>query len=97
MLPPLLLLSLDLLFVSGLRSFFIHLFVLFLMPSRGRWNSHVWPTPTATMPPTTTAATPAVVLAASGKFRRCQCGRRMSSLSYDHHCVCFLYRGCESD
>ena len=34
-------------------------------------------------------------LAASGKFRHCQCGRRMSSLSYDHHSFCSFCRGCE--
>ena len=59
-----------------------------------RWNSHMLPTPAATMPPTTAAATPAAP-AVSGKFQCCQYGRRISSLSYDHHSVCSLYRGFE--
>ena len=41
----------------------------------------VLPPPAASTPPATVAATPA----ASEKFRRCLCGRRMSCLSYDHH------------
>ena len=58
MLPPLLLLSLDLLFVYGLRSFFLHWFVLFPMLSR-TVESHVWLTHTTSA--TTAAAMTAPV------------------------------------
>ena len=92
MLPPLLLLSLDLLFVYGLRPFFPTSVCAFSDAVQDRWNSHMWPTHTTT----TAAVTPAAPAAhaASGKFRRCQCDRRMSSLSYDPF-VCSLYRGFE--
>ena len=67
------------------------------------------PTTAAAMPPTTAAtpaapaaitpAAPAAITpaapAASGKFQRCQCGIRMSSLSFDHHSVYSLYKGFE--
>ena len=42
-----------------------------------RLDLDVLPPPAASTPPATAAAL--------GKFRRCLCGRRMSSLSYDHH------------
>ena len=59
----------------------------------------MWPTPTAitTTTAAVTLAATAVVLAAhaaSGKFRRCQCGRRRSTLSYDQF-VCPKHRGFE--
>ena len=91
MLPPLLFLSLDLLFVYGLRSFFPTSVCAFSDAVQDSWNSHVWPTHTTT---TTTAAVTPAAHAASGKFQRCQCGRRMRSLSYDPF-VCSLYWGFE--
>ena len=79
----------------------LHLFVYVLADAdQDRWNSHVLPTPAATTPPPTAAAMPAAPApavpaapAVSGKFRRCQCGRRMSSLSYDHHSVLLFVWG----
>ena len=58
-----------------------------------RWNSHVCPTHNITAAAMPAAVTPAAH-AASGKFWHCQCGRRMSSLSYDPF-VCSLYGGFE--
>ena len=41
-----------------------------------------------------TAATAAPTTAtSSGKIHLCSCGRRMSSLSYDHHSICSVCRG----
>ena len=43
---------------------------------------------------TTTTTTTAPTTAASlGKICRCPCGRRMSSLSYDHYSICSFCRG----
>ena len=85
MLPPLLLLSLDLLFVYGLRPFFPTSVCAFSDAVQDRWNSHVWPTHT-----TTTAAVMPAAHAASGKFRYCQFGRRMSSLILRSFCLFFV-------
>ena len=43
------------------------------------------------------SAIPPTAAAASGKIRRCSCGRKMSSLNYDHHSVCSFCRGFESN
>ena len=41
------------------------------------------------------SAVPPTAATASWKFRRCSCGKRMSSLNYDHHSVCSFCRGFE--
>ena len=41
------------------------------------------------------SATPAAAATASGKIRRCPCGRWMSSLLHDHHSFCSDCRGFE--
>ena len=39
------------------------------------------------------ATTTPTTVTSLGKIRRCSCGRRMSSLSYDHHSLCSICRG----
>ena len=97
MFPPLLLLLLDLLVV-----FFFYYdhssasVCVFVDADQGRENSHTLPTPSAAPFSTAAAATPtafAAAPAASWKFQRYQCGRRMSNLFYDDHSVCSLFMG----
>ena len=45
--------------------------------------------------PTVTAAAPTAATP-SGKICRCPCGRRLSSLSYEHHSICSFCSGFDS-